>query len=75
MLEKETAFYEAHKVELREKYHGKRVVIIGDRVIGVYDTDNEAYEATRKTEKTNEFMIKYIPEDPADEVMYLYPLI
>jgi hypothetical protein len=32
MLEKEVTFYEANKDSLREKYHGKRVVIARDQV-------------------------------------------
>jgi hypothetical protein len=75
MLEKETAFYEAHREELRSKYHGKRVVIAGDQVLGIYETDHEAYEETVKTVTPGQFMIKYIPEDPAEEIIYIYPII
>jgi hypothetical protein len=32
MLEKETAYYQAHRTSLREKYAGKRVVIAGDQI-------------------------------------------
>jgi hypothetical protein len=66
MLERETAFFEAHETELREKYLGKRVVIYQDRIIGVYDSDMEALEETRKTITPGSFMIKYIPEDPEE---------
>jgi hypothetical protein len=38
MLEKESAFYEAHKAELRQKYAGKRVVIANDMVLAACRT-------------------------------------
>jgi hypothetical protein len=75
MLEQEVTFYEANKASLREKYHGKRVVIARDQVLGVYSSDGEAYEETVKTEPRGTFMIKYIPEDPADEVIWLSPMV
>jgi hypothetical protein len=36
MLEKESAFYEAHKAELRQQYAGKRVVIADNQILGIY---------------------------------------
>jgi len=38
-LDKEQAFYEANKDELRSKYSGKRVVIANNKILGVYDSD------------------------------------
>jgi hypothetical protein len=58
MLEKEQAYFEAHKDELREKYLDKRIVIAGEEVVGAYDTDAEAYAAATKTMKPGSFMIK-----------------
>jgi hypothetical protein len=49
MYEKEEAFYLASKLELREKYHGKHIVIVGNKVIGVYDDAGTAYHETIKT--------------------------
>ncbi|GHT84496.1 hypothetical protein FACS1894137_07610 [Spirochaetia bacterium] len=66
MLERETAFFEAHETELREKYLGKRVVIYQGQIIGVYDSDMEAFEETSKTITPGSFMIKYIPEAPEE---------
>jgi hypothetical protein len=72
MLEKETAYYEANKVELRQKYAGKRVVIADDQVLGVFNSDREAYDETLKTRVRKSFMIKYIPVNPEDEIDYIY---
>ncbi len=43
MLEKEFQYYLDHQIELVEKYNGKVLVIIGEDVVGVYDTELQAY--------------------------------
>ena len=73
-LEKERAFYEANKAELRSKYAGKRVVIATDKVLGIYNTDREAIQETSKTMVRGSFMVKYIPEDPKKERICLSPV-
>jgi hypothetical protein len=75
MLEKEQAFYEAHRDELRAKYAGKRVVIVENQVLGSYNTDGEAWDETVKTRQAGSFMIKYIPSNPAEETLYIAPTI
>ena len=73
-FEKEQAFYEANRTELRSKYAGKRVVIAGDKVLGVYDSDREALQKTAKIIPRGSFMVKYIPQDPQKEVIRLSPV-
>ena len=73
-LEKEQAFYEANKAELRSKYAGKRVVINSDKILGVYDSDREAIRETAKTMPRGSFMVKYIPIDPKKEKIRLSPI-
>ncbi|GHV71507.1 hypothetical protein AGMMS49928_23600 [Spirochaetia bacterium] len=75
MLEKEQAFYEAHREELRMKYAGKRIVIVDNNILGTYDTDGDAWDETVKTMQAGAFMIKYIPLNPADEALYIAPTI
>ena len=74
-LEKEQAFYEANRAELRSKYAGKRVVIADNngfcRILGVYDSDREAIRETAKTMPRGSFMVKYIPVDPQKEKIRL----
>jgi len=70
-LDKEQAFYEANKDELRSKYSGKRVVIASNKILGVYTSDREALQATIKTMPRGSF-VKYIPENPQKEVIRLY---
>jgi hypothetical protein len=73
-LEKEQAFYEANRTELRAKYAGKRVVIASNKVLGVYDSDREAMQETSKTVPRGSFMVKYIPENPRKEVIRISPV-
>jgi hypothetical protein len=49
MLEKEFEFYENNKSEIRERHLGKKIVIVGDQIIGVYDDIDKAYQETLKT--------------------------
>lgn len=44
MLEKEFQYYLDHQQELVERYPQKFVVIVGNEVVGVFDTDVEAYK-------------------------------
>ena len=59
MLEKERAYYESNLNSLRETYMGRYVLISGDRLIGGYDSDEEAYaSAMEKNCMPGSFMIK-----------------
>ena len=67
MLEAEHQFYMDNRETLREKYLGKRILIVKDKILGVYDTDSEAIYEAKKTMEMGTFCVKYIPEDPAEE--------
>jgi hypothetical protein len=67
MFEAENKFYDENRAALREKYLGKRVVIVQDKILEVYDTDSEAIAETSKTMEPGTFCVKYIPVDPAEE--------
>lgn len=58
MLEKEFQYYKEHQKEIVDKFEGKFVVIKGEQVIGVYDTEIEAYEETKKIEELGTFLIQ-----------------
>ena len=73
-LEKEQAFYEKNKTELRLKYAGKRIVIANNNVLGVYESDREALRETIKTMPRGSFMVKYIPLDSKKETIRLTPI-
>ena len=72
-LEKEFEYYQEHMTEIREKYLGKRVVIVGSQIIAAYDGIEEAYTETVKTYKPGTFMIYPVPVNIDDEVATLSP--
>jgi hypothetical protein len=58
MLKKEFEYFLEHQDELVEKYDGKFIVISQQRVIGVYDTDEQALFETKKTHALGSFLIQ-----------------
>lgn len=62
MLEKEFKYYLDHQKELVEQYDGKFLVIKGEEVIGVYQSDEEAYFTTILTHEPGTFLIQYCEE-------------
>ena len=75
MFEKELQYYNANKSHLWEKYHGKHIVIVGEKVIGTYNDAGTAYHETAKIVPPGSFMIREIPENIEDEVQYLSPFL
>ena len=69
----ENKFYQENRDTLREKYLGKRLVIVDDQILGVYDSDTEAIKETPMELGT--YCIKYIPVDPADEIHRLHTFL
>jgi len=72
-LEREFDYYQKNMAEIREKYLGKEVVIVGEQIIAAYDDFEEAYMETVKTYKPGTFMIYQVPVDIEDEVATLSP--
>jgi len=58
MLEKEFKYYKDNQEELVKKYNGKFITIIGDKVIGIFDTELQAYTETKKNHKVGTFLIQ-----------------
>ena len=59
MLEKEFKYYLAHQAELVDKYNGKFLVIKDEQVIGVYDSQSEAYNTAQKQHEVGTFLIQF----------------
>jgi hypothetical protein len=73
MLEKEFEFYKTNRMEIREKYLGKQIVIVGNQIIGAYDDLDKAYQETIKNYTPGTFMIHDVPIDIEDEIVHLSP--
>ncbi|WP_461255430.1 DUF5678 domain-containing protein [Treponema sp. R80B11-R83G3] len=72
-LEREFDYYQKNMTEIREKYLGKEIVIVGDQIIAAYDNLEEAYTETVKSYKPGTFMLYQVPVNMEDEVATLSP--
>ena len=58
MLDKEFEYYLKHQAELVEKYNGKFLVIIGEKVVDVFDNKVIAFEESKKKYTLGTFLIQ-----------------
>lgn len=68
-LDTEFQFYKKNKPDLLVKYEDKYVVIVGESVIGSYDSYQEAVTITAKTHKPGTFFVQLVTAE--DEVAIL----
>lgn len=58
MLKEEFEYYLSHQDELLKEYTGKFIVIKNKSVIGVYDSEIDAYTESVKKEEAGTFLIQ-----------------
>jgi len=58
MLEKEFKFYRRNQKKLVKENNGKYVVIKKDKLIGIYSSENEAFDETIKENEIGTFFIQ-----------------
>ena len=58
MLEKEFKYYLDNQKELVKKYSGKFLVIIGEKVVGIYDSFEDALDDSQKKFELGKFLIQ-----------------
>lgn len=58
MLEKDFQYYLNNREELLKKYTGRYLVIKGEKVIGDYSSEMDAYTETQKEHKLGTFLIQ-----------------
>lgn len=59
-LKDEFEYYKRNQKKLVKKYSGKYIVIIGEEVIGSYDTQEEAVTETVKTHDLGTFLVHLV---------------
>ena len=59
MLEKEYEYYRENKEKLLSEYDEKYIVIVGESVVGVYDTEVEALSESLKVHEAGTFMLQH----------------
>ncbi len=57
-LEKEFTYYLEHQDDFAKKYHGKFIVIKNCSVLGVYNSEIEAIETTKKEHDLGTFFVQ-----------------
>ena len=58
MLNREFQYYLDHQDELVKQYNGKVLVIVGEAVVGVFDSELTAYVESKKTRKLGTFLMQ-----------------
>jgi len=59
-LEEEFRYYTEHQDSFVKKYNGKVIVLKGNEVVGVYDSDIEAYIKAQEQHKLGTFLIQRV---------------
>ena len=59
MLEREFQYYKDHQDDLVKQHGGKFLAIVGEEVVGVFDSEIEAYLQTKKTHEVGTFLIQH----------------
>ena len=62
-LEKEYKYYLDHYDELLKQYDGKVLVIVGEQVVGTYDSERKAYYAAADKYPLGTFLIHKCSKD------------
>lgn len=59
ILEKEFEYYKRNQNALLQEYGGKYIVITGEKVIGAYDSEMEAYTRAQESHQLGTFLIQH----------------
>ena len=63
MLEREQSFYHTHVEEFTNLYKGKVLLIKGEELIGIFDSEEEAYSEGVRRFGNEPFLIKRVIEE------------
>lgn len=67
MLERELAYFEANRADLLQHHDGKFALIVGDRLVGAFDTAARAYEAGVEAVGNAPMLIKQVAASDTPE--------
>ncbi len=71
-LDKEFSYYLEHQNELVEKYRNRFLTIVGEKVVGDYDTYEQAVIQSKKNYERGTFLIQECTEGDSAYTMRLY---
>ena len=69
-LDREFEFYNENKDELLSKYEGRVVVVKGEKVLGDYNSEKEAIDATLKEHPLGTFLVRLVTRE--DDVAFFH---
>ena len=72
MLNQEFKYYLDNQKELVLKYNNKFLVIVGDKIIGAYKTNIEAYNSAKQTYEPGTFLVQKCTEGVSDYTSTFY---
>lgn len=72
MLDKEFQYYLDHQKELVEKHNNKFLVIVGEKVIGAFNSNVEAYNSAKEKFEPGTFLVQKCSEGVADYTATFY---
>lgn len=71
MLDSEYKFYKDNQEKFLKEYKDKVIVIIGQKVVGVYDDETSAYNDSVSKYKLGTFLIqKCVPEEESIQTFH-----
>lgn len=59
MLDREFHYYKTHENELVKRYKGKFVAIVGEEVVGVFDSELTAYQEMKTKYGLGKFLLQH----------------
>jgi hypothetical protein len=59
MLDREFEYYKAHENELVERYKGKFIAIVGEEVVGVFESELTAYQQMKEKYGLGKFLLQH----------------
>ena len=71
-LRKNLDWYIANQKELAEKYNGKVLLIVEQKLVGAFDTMQDAYTTASKTFTPGNFTLQPCSPDPDSYTLMLY---
>lgn len=76
-LKKEFEYYIANQESFVSQYEGKYIVLKDNKVVGVYDSEIEAYQEAQKTYPLGTFLIQLVESGAENytETFYSHVLI
>lgn len=69
MLEQERAYFDNHLEEWLGQYHGKTVLVKGEELIGVFDSNTEALSEGARRYGLDSFLVRPVQQSPGAVVI------